>query len=91
MGDMRRKYDDEFKRDAVNKVFLGQAVRSVSRELGVSESLLHKWKRKILDEGDGRRSGVELSENLELRKKVRELEQENEILKKATLIFGKGK
>lgn len=88
---MRRKYDRDFKREAVKKVFSGQTVRSVSRELGVSEGLLHKWKRKILDDGDGVWSGGELSENVKLKKKVRELEQELEIVKKAALIFGKEK
>jgi transposase-like protein len=37
-----RKYDDEFKRNVVNKVFNGQSVSSVSREIGVNESLIHK-------------------------------------------------
>src|SRR5687768_4391785 len=39
------KYDDEFKRQAVEKVLDGQSVRSVSRELGVTESQIHKWRR----------------------------------------------
>ncbi len=38
---MNRKYDDEFKQQAIKKVFDGQSVASVSRELGVNESLLH--------------------------------------------------
>ncbi len=36
---MRRKYDDEFKRDVIAKVLDGQSVASVSREIGVDESL----------------------------------------------------
>ncbi len=87
---MWKKYDDEFKRQAVQKVFDGQTVSSVSRELGVNESLIHKWKRAALDKGDGSLSGAELSREAELKKRVRELEQENEILKKAALIFGRG-
>ncbi len=39
MRDMRRKYDDEFRRDVVTKVLDGQSVASISREIGVSESL----------------------------------------------------
>ncbi len=85
-----RKYDDEFKRNVVNKVFDGQSVSSVSREIGVNESLIHKWKRAALDNGDGIRSGAELAEAQALKKRIRELEQENEILKKAALIFGRG-
>lgn len=87
---MWKKYDDEFKRNALQKVFDGQSVRSVAEELGVNESLIHKWKRAALTKGDGRRSGTELAETEVLKKRVRELEQEVEILKKATLIFGRG-
>jgi transposase len=84
------KYDDEFKRQTVQKVFDGQSVRSVSRELGVTESQIHKWRRAALDNGDGIKSGTELTETVALKKRIRELEQENEILKKAALIFGRG-
>ena len=84
------KYDEEFKRQAVQKIIDGQAVRSVSRELGVSESQIHKWRRAALDKGDGRQSGADLTEAAALKKRIRELEMENEILKKAALIFGRG-
>jgi transposase len=84
------KYDDEFKRQVVRKVLDGQSVRSVSREIGVSESQIHKWRRAVLKNGDGKHSGSELGETLELKKRIRELEMEVEILKKATLIFGRG-
>ncbi len=87
---MMRKYDDEFKRNVVRKVLDGQSVSSVSREIGVNESLIHKWKRAALDNGDGIKTGAELAEMQVLKKRIRELEQENEILKKAALIFGRG-
>ena len=80
-----RKYDDEFKREAMRKVFGGQTVASVARELGVAEGLIHNWtKRKITTGTDAER------ENIELKKKLRIVEMENEILKKAALIFGRG-
>ena len=87
---MWKKYDDEFKRNALRKVLDGQSVRSVAEELGVNESLIHKWKRGAKTLGDGSRSGAEISEIEALKKRNRELEQENEILKKAALIFGRG-
>jgi transposase-like protein len=43
-----------------------------------------------LDKGDGRHRGAELTEAAALKKRIRELEMENEILKKAALIFGGG-
>jgi len=80
-----RKYDDEFKREAVRKIFDGQSVASVSRELGVSEGLLYYWKKVI-------KSANTPAENelIELKKKLREVEMERDILKKAALIFGRG-
>ncbi len=87
---MKRKYDDEFRQNAVRKVLDGQSVASVSQELGVNESLIHKWKRAFLSNGNGNQSGVELNETMALKKRIRELEMENEILKKAALIFGRG-
>ncbi len=87
---MWKKYDDEFKRDALRKVFNGQSVRSIAEELGVNESLIHKWKRAALTKGDGSRSGTESAETEVMKKRIRELEMEVEILKKAALIFGRG-
>ncbi len=80
-----RKYDDEFKQMAVKKIPDGQSAASVSRELGVAESLLHKWKRVIIE------TSSELEkEVLELKKRLREVEMERDLLKKAALIFGRG-
>ena len=88
---MRRKYDAEFKRNAVQKVLDGQSVASVTRELGISENLIYRWKKAFLENGDGENSPAQLSEIEALKKRNRELEMENEILKKAALIFGREK
>ncbi len=80
-----RKYDDEFKQNAVKKILDGQSVASLARELGVGENLLYKWKKARIETS----SDVE-KENLELKKKLREVEMERDILKKAALIFGRG-
>jgi transposase len=80
-----RKYDDEFKREAVRKIVDGQSVASVSRELGVSEAQLHAWKKRkmaVSTEAD--------RDLMALKKELREVKMENEILKKAALIFGRG-
>ena len=87
---MKRKYDADFKRNAVQKVLDGQPAASVARELGIGDNLIYKWKKAILQNGSGINSSIELNENLALKKRVRELEMEIEILKKATLIFGRG-
>ena len=58
---------------------------SVSREMGVSENQLHKWKRLQM----GQATDAE-RENIELKKRLGEVEMERDILKKAALIFGRG-
>ncbi len=80
-----RKYDDEYKREAVKKVHDGQSVASVARQLGVAESLLHKWKRQVVEASSDSEREV-----LALKRRIRELEMERDILKKAALIFGRG-
>jgi len=79
-----RKYDEEFKREAVKKIHDGQSVASVARELGCAESLLHRWKRDALDASSDSEKEV-----IALRRKLREVEMERDILKKAALIFGR--
>ena len=75
-----RKYDDEFKREAVRNIHEG-----VSRELGVSANQLHGWKKRKQET-----STDSEKELVKLKKRLREVEMENEILKKAALIFGRG-
>jgi len=82
---MMRKYDNEFKQNAVRKILDGQSVASVSRELGVAEGVLDNWKKLKIESS----SDLE-KENLELRKRLKEMEMERDILKKAALIFGRG-
>ena len=82
---MMRKYGNEFKQNAVRKILDGQSVASVSRELGVAEGVLDNWKKLKIESS----SDLE-KENLELRKRLKEMEMERDILKKAALIFGRG-
>ena len=64
----------------------GQTVRSVAQSLGIGENLLHKWKTV-------RRSGASGLEQevIELRVRMRQLELERDILKKALGIFSREK
>jgi transposase len=80
-----RKYDAEFKQQVLKRVFDGQSVASLARELGVSEGLIHNWKRAALENGTNGASPAELKENIALRKRIKELEMENQILKNVWL------
>jgi transposase len=65
--------------------------RRIAKDFGVSESCLHRW-LNLADVEDGRRPGIPASESAELRearKRVRALEQEVEILRRAAAYFAK--
>lgn len=79
-----RKYDASFKADAVNQIKNGRSVKELSNLLGVSESLLYKWKSQL--EGKSRDQSQEVKK---LRRQLKKLEEENEILKKALRIFSR--
>lgn len=86
----RRKYDDEFKRDAVRLLISsGRTIRSVADELGVGRSDLGRWRRKHLkglDKG-APTAGItaeELeAENRRLRKELAYTREQRDIFKKA--------
>jgi transposase len=81
---IRRKYDEQFKLNAVKMVENGQSARSVAQSLGINEGLLHKWKSAR------NRNRTELeAENAKLKAQLRQVETERDILKKALSIFSR--
>jgi transposase-like protein len=81
-----KRYDIEFKKEVIRKYMAGQSIAAISRETGVNENVLYRWKEAMVvnEEGEVDR------EKLEMRKRILELEMECEILKKAALIFSRG-
>jgi transposase len=85
----RRRFTEEFRRDAVQMLLDGHSAASVAERLGLScPTLLYRWKAQQLE-----RSGPVAST---LEDRVRELEaellrvtRERDILKKALAIFGR--
>ena len=87
----RRNYTEDFKRDAVALVTEhGYKPSEAARSLGVGDNLIRRWKREFEDEASGARLSSDEHEELQrLRKEVRMLRMEKEILKKASAYFAK--
>jgi transposase len=87
----RRSYTEDFKREAVALVTeQGYTVTDAARSLGINSNQLHRWKRLFADEATGTRLSDDEREELKrLRKEVRELRMEKDILKKASQYFAK--
>ena len=85
----RRRFTAEFKAETVKLVKQSdRSMSSVAMELGISAKSIGEWVRRAEESGDT----VDEDERAELkrlRKEVRELRMEKEILAKATAFFAK--
>ena len=83
---MPKAFPVEFRRDVVAVARRGEApISRIANDFGISESCLQR-RLKIADVEDGVKPGVTQADAAELReakKRIRLLEQENEILRRA--------
>ena len=95
MGEKRKTYDKEFKLSAVKMVLEeGLSVAQVSRDLGINENSLHNWKKKYLEDKENAFPGKgrlkpEDEELRRLKKELKTVKMERDILKKAMAFFAK--
>ena len=85
------KYTDEFRRETADCIISsGRPIAERCRELGLSSKAVNRWvverRRELSGEPGPKAEDRELRE---LRKRVRQLEMENEFLKKAAAFFAK--
>jgi len=89
----RRSFTDEFKAGAVRLVLdEGKTVSQVARDLDLTASALQGWVERARADRSHGKTGLTSEERAELaklRKEVRELRMEREILKKAAAFFAK--
>ena len=91
----RRSFTEEFKHEAVRVATERGNISAVARDLGISESVLNRWKRRLQQQeaqqsssgtrpfpGNGNARDEEMAK---LQRELARVKQENEILKKAVL------
>src|SRR6266566_3749380 len=87
MQKVQKTYTAEFKREAVRLVQTsGKSIAQVARELGISDTSIHQWRKELAEHGSQAfpGSGHQTAQEEEVRRLKRELEivkQERDILK----------
>ena len=79
-------------------ILSGRAVREISQTLRIGENLIYKWKARYsgnqlpadAEDKPLTSQGISLADHERLKAKLREVEQERDILKKALGIFSRG-
>lgn len=82
----RRKFDAGFKSEALKMVNSGRSVSEVAQILGIGENLLYNWKAEAFATQPIDNQQL-VSENEQLRKQLRQAEQERDLLKKVISIL----
>jgi transposase len=95
MQKVQKTYTPELKREAVQLAQTsGKPIAQVARELGISDTSIHQWRKELAEHGTEAfpGSGHQTAQEEEIRRLKRELEitkQERDILKKAIGIFSR--
>lgn len=99
MSTRRKQYDKEFKKMAVDlcQTQQNRPKKEIAQELGITDNMLNRWVREHKRYGDNSFAGQgkpvmtdKEQELSKLRKELREMQIERDILKKAVSIFSKG-
>jgi len=90
----RRKFTVQFKADAVRLVTAGgKTIADVTKQFDLTETALRAWVRRAeVDAGNGPPGALttaERTELIELRKRLKRVEMERDILEKATAFFAR--
>lgn len=88
MSGIRKQYDEEFKKNAVKLSHASpKSVKQTAEDLGITEGLLYRWRKKYTVDGDKTRYATLEEENKALRLQLAEARIEADMLKKATAYF----
>lgn len=83
------RFTDEFKQQIVDLHQSGSSVSYLSSEYGVSSVTIYKWIKELSPVKVPGNEEMTAKEYEKMKRRIAELEIENEILKKATAIFAR--
>ena len=88
MGELRKKYDEEFKKNAVKLSYASpKAVREIAKDLGVGENVLYRWRKKYTADGEKTKYATLEEELRDTQRELAEVKMERDMLKKAAAYF----
>ncbi len=88
----RRKYDVEFKKEVIRMIESGRSVPDVAQSLGIGTNVIYHWIKRAKKKSVTADSKADLAfddEKAAMQNRIRELEMERDILKKALGIFSR--
>ena len=90
MAKKQKSYTPEFKQQIVDlRIKAGKGITELSNEYGVPKGTISTWVKLLSPVKVSETETISMKGYKALQKKIKELETENEILKKATAIFAK--
>lgn len=98
MGEIRRSFSEEFKREAVDLTYSsGKTITEVANDLGITRQMLSRWRmaqermgdRAFPGQGRLTRGTPEEEEIRKLKRELAVVKEERDILKKAMAIFSR--
>jgi len=89
MSQNGNRYSDEFKQQIVDLYNAGSSVSKLSSEYGVTSVTIYKWIKDLSPVKVSENETMTAKEYQAMKKRIAQLEMENEILKKATAIFAR--
>lgn len=90
MSDIRQKFDDEFRKNAVKLSYASsKPISEICKDLGITPSMLYRWRKKFTAEGDKTKSAAQEEKIRQLQLELAEVKIENDMLKKAAAYFAK--
>lgn len=88
----RRKYDADFRKEVIKMVESGRKVPDIAQSLGIGTNLIYQWlkRSKTTSDSSGNSSPISFdAEKAAMYKRIKDLEMERDILKKALGIFSR--